>query len=143
MAKPLATLFGGTVTVIGMGVAIINYRQHKKEGQVPVPVVVTHIEERIPDSVLAIMLDGHKHNDAIIRSAVNQAGAKPIVFLYISEPKTRTTLPQMMEIVDPYLEDPEAKASFGKAESLALNAKVPSRRYVYMQSSIDTDVSHI
>ncbi len=141
--KPYATLFGGAVTVVGMAVAVINYRQHRKEGQVPVPVVVTHIEDRMPDSVLAVLLNGHVHNDAIIRSAVNQADTKPIIFLYVGEAKTRKAAPQMMEIVDPYLDDPEAKASFGKAESLALQAKVSDRRYVYMQGNADADVSHI
>ncbi|HEY4385591.1 MAG TPA: APC family permease, partial [Ktedonobacteraceae bacterium] len=58
VTKPLATGFGGTVALVGMLVAFINYRQYRKEGQVPVPVVVTHIEERIPDSTLAVLVGG-------------------------------------------------------------------------------------
>jgi hypothetical protein len=45
----------------------------------------------------------------------------------------RTAAPRMMEIVDPYLEDQQAKASFGKAENLARKAKIPERKYVYLQ----------
>ncbi|HEY4388555.1 MAG TPA: hypothetical protein VGN34_29235, partial [Ktedonobacteraceae bacterium] len=71
-----------------------------------------------------------------------QADAKPLIFLYIGKSKPRTSAPQMMEIVDPYLEDPDAKASFGKAESLAIQAKVPTRIYVYMQGNPDA-VTHI
>jgi hypothetical protein len=39
----------------------------------------------------------------------------------------------MMEIVDPYLEDEQARSSFGKAESAALKAKLPTRKYIYIQ----------
>jgi amino acid transporter len=143
ITKPLATIFGGTVTLLGLGVAFINYRQHQRQGQVPVPVVVTHIEERVPDSVLAVLLNGNEqHNEAVIRGAVSHGDSKPIIFLYVGAPTTRTAAPRMMEIIDPYLDDPEAKTSFGKAESLAINAKVPHRRYVYMQGNLD-DVTHV
>lgn len=135
-AKPLATVFGGGVTVLGMTVAYLNYRSHQKQGQVPVPVVVTHIEERQPDSVLAVLLEDNPHNDAVIRSAVGTAEEhRPVVFLYVGQPRTRTTAPRMMEIVDPYLDDPQAKAAFGKAEGLSLRSKVPARKYVYMQGN--------
>jgi len=44
----------------------------------------------------------------------------------------------MMEIVDPYLEDPQAKESFGKAESIALKHKIPTRKYVYLKGDLNT-----
>ena len=31
VAKPLATAFGGTVTIVGMSVAYFNYTRHKRE----------------------------------------------------------------------------------------------------------------
>lgn len=137
VTKPLATLFGGGVATLGMGIAYANYISHQRKGRVPVPVVVTHVEERLPDSVLAILTAGNGHNDAVIRAAVNNADhtgqKKPLVFLYLAERKTRPTAPRMMEIVDPYLEDPHAKEYFGKAESAALKAKIPTRRFVYLQ----------
>jgi hypothetical protein len=107
-----------------------------------VPVVVTRVEERLPDSVLAILTAGNGHNDAVIRAAVNNADhterKKPLVFLYLAEQKTRPTAPRMMEIVDPYLEDPNAKEYFSKAESLALKSKIPTRRFVYLPKEPDT-----
>jgi amino acid transporter len=145
VTKPLATGFGGTVALIGMGIAYANYVRSQKKGRVPVPVVVTRIEERVPDSVLAVLLPGSKHNDAVIHAAINAAEAeenKPVIFLYVSERKPREIAPRMMEIVDPYLEDAQAKESFGRAESLALNAKLPKRKYVYLREEPDV-VAHV
>jgi hypothetical protein len=137
VSKPLATLFGGGVAAIGMVVAYANYVGHKRRGRVPVPVVVTRVQERMPDAVLAVLTAANGHNDAVIRAAVNTADhterKKPLVFLYLAEPKPRTAAPRMMEIVDPYLEDQHAKEYFGKAEGQALKAKIPTRRFVYIQ----------
>jgi hypothetical protein len=43
----------------------------------------------------------------------------------------------MMEIVDPYLDDQQARQSFGKAESLALKAKLSDRQYIYLRGGAD------
>lgn len=142
VTKTLATEFGGGVALLGMAIAYANYSLHeKKTGLVPVSVVATRVQERLPDSVLAILTPTNGHNEAVIRAAVSNAShqeqKKPVVFLYLTEPKVRTTAPRMMEIVDPYLEDPQAKEYFGKAESAALKAKIPTRRFVYLQNAPD------
>jgi hypothetical protein len=54
VAKPLATAFGGTVTVVGMGIAYFNYARHKREEHLPV--AVTHSEEHLPGSTLAVLM---------------------------------------------------------------------------------------
>lgn len=133
--KPLATAFGGGVTVVGMAIAYINYIRTEKGGRVPVPVVVTRVHERLPNSVLAVLLPDNEHNYAVVRAAVNNAEEhnRPVMFLYVTKPGVRETAPRMMEIVDPYLEDQQAKEYFGKAESLALKHKIPTRKYVYLQ----------
>lgn len=135
VTKPLATAFGGGVAVLGMAIAYLNYIRTEKAGRIPVLVVVTRVEERLPDSVLAVLSPGNGKNDAVIRAAVNNAEehGRPVMFLYISEPKAREAAPRMMEIVDPYLEDQNAKENFGKAERLALKHKIPTRKYVYLQ----------
>jgi amino acid transporter len=125
--KPHATLFGGTVAGIGMLVAYINYRQQKQKGYVPV--VTTGLEGRLPGSVLAVLTAKNGHNDMVMRSAINSAEGKPVVFLYLG--KTRAErIPQIFEVYDPYLYDPQAKETFGKAEHLAQKSKSP-RKYVY------------
>jgi hypothetical protein len=132
VAKPLATTFGGTVASIGMIVAYVNYMYHKRRGRIPV--MITGVEGRLPGSILAVLTSGNGHNDAVIRAAVNHADGNPIVFLYVSDQKARGQrhVPSMFEVVDPYLDDLQAKEYFGKAENLAQKAKVP-RRYVYRQ----------
>ncbi len=139
--KPLATLFGGTVAGIGMLVAYINYRQQKEKGYLPV--VYTGIEGRLPGSVLAVLTAKNGRNDMVIRSAINSAEGKPVVFLYLGEPKA-ARIPQIFEVYDPYLDDPEAKKSFGKAENLAQKSKIP-RRFVYSaeEPGAVADVWHI
>jgi amino acid transporter len=125
--KRPATLFGGTVAGIGMLIAYITYRQQKQKGYLPV--VYTGIEGRLPGSILAVLTAKNGHNDMIIRSAINRAEGKPVVFLYLGEPRAER-IPQIFEVYDPYLYDLQAKKSFGKAENLAQKSKSP-RRFVY------------
>ncbi len=137
--KHLATEFGGAVTLLGMIVAYVNYRTSQKRGVVPVPLVVTRIDERMPNSVLAILTPNNPNNNAVIRGAINSAEPNtPMIFLYLTEHKPRVAAPQMMEIVDPYLEDQDAKNNFGKAEALAQRSKIPTRKYVYLKGGAET-----
>jgi len=136
VTKPLATAFGGSVTVLGMLIAIANYTVLRKRGQAPVPLVITRIGERLPDSILAILTPDSAHNDAVIEAAIHQAEAKrPVVFLYVSDQPLRQEAPQMMEIIDPYFEDLRAKKYFSKAEHLALKAKISNRRFLYQRQA--------
>lgn len=138
VTKPLATAFGGGVAGLGMLIAYINYIRHERTGRVPVPVVTTHVDQPLPDSVLAVLTAVNGHNDAVIRAAVNNANEHtPLVFLYVGKHQTRQTAPRMMEIVDPYLDDPHAKEYFGRAEGMALKAKIPTRHFVYLQEQPD------
>ncbi|GLV56172.1 hypothetical protein KDH_30150 [Dictyobacter sp. S3.2.2.5] len=134
VTKPLATAFGGGVTVIGMGLAYYNHNRQQKEGRVPVPVVVTRLQGTYPKTTLAILTPHNPHNGAVIRAAINNASADtPLLFLYLAGKRPRPSAPRMMEIIDPYLDDQEAKDTFGKAEALAIKAKVPNRTYIYLQ----------
>ena len=128
--KHQATAFGGSVTAFGMLVAFITYTRYKEKGRLPV-VVTTVVEGRLPDSILAVLSYDNPHNDAVIRAALNHADGKPVVFLYVGEPKAHP-VPSMFEFVDPYHDDQQAKEAFSKAENLARKSKVP-RRYVYRQ----------
>jgi len=127
VTKHLATLFGGTVAGFGMLIAYINYRRQKQKGYLPV--VTTGLEGRLPGSVLAVLTAKNGHNDMIIRTAISSADGKPVVFLYLGEPKA-ARIPQIFEVYDPYLNDQQAKESFGKAENLAQKSKIP-HRFVY------------
>lgn len=137
ITKPLATGFGGGVTLLGLLIAYINYRYQEKQGLVYVPAPMTRINQRIQDSVMAVLTADNGTNNAIIEAAVHSANNRPLIFLYVGQPVPRTTAPRMMEIVDPYLEDQKAKEYFGKAEALALKAKIPNRYYFYLEQKPD------
>ena len=142
--KRPATLFGGTVAGIGMLVAYFNYRRQKQKGYLPVvPVTITGVEGRLPGSILAVLTAKNGRNDMIIHSAIDSADGKPVVFLYLGEPRAER-IPQIFEVYDPYLYDPQAKKSFGKAENLAQKSKSP-RRFVYSteEPCAVADVWHI
>jgi amino acid transporter len=125
-----ATLFGGSVATVGMIIAYFNYRYQKQKGRTPV--MITGVEGRLPGSVLAVLTGENGNNDAVIRAAINHADGHPIVFLYVSDKAKTERTPSMFEVVDPYLDDLQAKEYFGKAETLAQKAKLP-RRFVYRQ----------
>ncbi len=137
VAKPLATAFGGTVAGIGMLVAYINYSQHRRAGRLPV--VTTGIEGRLPGSIMAVLTANNGQNEAVIRTALNEADGHPVVFLYVGKSRPGR-MPSMFEVYDPYLDDQQAKEYFGKAEHLAQRAKVPTR-YVYRQEEPGTVAS--
>ena len=127
VAKPLATIFGGSVTFLGMGIAYFTYTRKKQQGHVPVP--ITHVEEHLPGSVLAVLQADNTHNEAIIHSAIQNAHGKLVTFLYLGHATTYQA-PRLFEFHDPYYDDQQARRTFGKAEHLAQQAKI-ARRYVY------------
>jgi len=127
VAKPLATAFGGTVTIVGMGIAYFNYARHRREDHVPV--AVTQNEEYLPGSTLAVLMPESELNDAVIHSALTHANGKPVVFLYLGSGHPGPT-PRLFEFHDPYYDDEQAKKTFGRAEHLAQKSKV-KRLYLY------------
>ncbi len=129
VAKPLATAFGGTVTIIGMSVAYYNYARHKRQEHLPVP--ITHNEEYLHGSTLAVLMPDSKLNAAIIHSAINNARGNTVIFLYLGITPPKST-PDMLEFHDPYYYDDQAKKTFGKAEHLAQKTKV-KHLFLYRQ----------
>ena len=75
VSQPLATAFGCSVTLAGMGVAYVNYVRGRT------PMVTAYLTGCMPDSLLAVLSAGDEHNDAVINAAINHAHGKPIVFL--------------------------------------------------------------
>ncbi len=127
IAKPLATAFGATVTIVGMSIAYINYARHRREGYVPV--VITHMEERLPGSTLALLTSDKEHNEAVIHAAIDNPDGKPIVFLYLGS-NDMQQVPRLFEYHNPYHEDQQAKEAFGRAEHLTQKSKV-ARWFLY------------
>ncbi len=125
--KPLATAFGGSVSVLGMGIAFFNYSRHKKQGRVPV--LATQPEEPHPGSILAVLTSEPDHNQAVINAAVRNKEHAPITFLYIGESSSQRK-PEVFRLTSPYLDDVKAREVFGRANHLAEEGKIPSH-FVY------------
>jgi hypothetical protein len=94
-------------------------------------VPITHIEEHLPGSILAVLVADNTHNEALIRSAIQNAHGKPVTFLYLGHAKP-SQAPRLFEFHDPYYDDQQARRTFGTAEHLAQKAKI-ARRFVYRQ----------
>jgi hypothetical protein len=129
----MATIFGGSVTLLGMGIASFTYSRQKQQGHVPVP--ITHVEEHLPGSILAVLMADNMHNEAVIHAAIDNANGKPVTFLYLGQAKAYQA-PRLFEFHDPYYDDQQARSTFGKAEHLAQKAKI-ARRFVYRQQEPD------
>ncbi|GHO42444.1 APC family permease [Ktedonospora formicarum] len=134
-SKPLGTIFGGAVVLLGGGIAIINYMRQGSTLVLPTPLIA-----RAPGSVIAV-LGNEAHNQQVIDSALRKASsAQPVVFLYLSS-QTLKRSPRPFEIFDPYLEDPKAKEAFSQAEKSARREGVP-RQFVY-QLATPEKLAHI
>ena len=125
VSQPLATAFGCSVALAGMSVAYVNYIRGRS------PAVIPYLEGRIPDSLLAVLTAGDDHNDAIIKATIDNAYGRPVVFLYLAKPKVGR-VPQLFEVVDPYLEDQPAKDTLKQAALMARKARL-APRFVYRQ----------
>jgi hypothetical protein len=126
-AKPLATEFGGALTVVGVGISVLHYRYQQRQGQAPVflPMRLLH---PIPGSILVLLPSGDAHNDAVIRAAVSKAAGKPVVFLALGPlPPANVSF---MEFADPYLADRDARRTLSVARHEAEREKV-SAYYIY------------
>jgi amino acid transporter len=138
VAKPLATLFGGSVALIGMAIAFTNYRLHKRKGRVPV--VTTGVERNFPGAVLAILTSGSSANEAIMQAAVHNPGKRPVVFLYLGQ-HISTRQPELFRLIEPHLNDEQARKDLGHANFLAQQAGIVCR-FIYRHQDPDV-INHV
>lgn len=117
-AKPLATLFGGSVTLVGLAVAGLTYSMQRRRG-LPAVVPLVHRLEHIPHmrdghpSVLVLLDDSTAAEaEAIVEMALADARERDLVVVYIGDPSARGRRGSLLEIVDPYLADRPAQDVF-------------------------------
>jgi amino acid transporter len=149
VAKPLATEFGGGLTVIGLVVGLATYQNNRRSRPAvfPVPFRPQRAAESIAHAlgsqpsageVLVILPHEQLAAEAVIAEATRAAKSRGAVFVY------RGNAPAMdysdlLDITDPYLKDYSAHDAFARAERLA-RKDVPHRRYVYVPGNLSREV---
>lgn len=116
--KPLATIFGGGFTVIGVGVAFLYHQRLVQQGEAPVAPL--QLLRRIEDSLLIALSSSSEHNRQVVNAAIETADEHQLVFLYLSRKPTQS--PRFMQFADPYLTDIEAQRTLTYAQNQAKRA---------------------
>ena len=140
-AKPLATIFGGGLSALGVAIGVVTYRLAHRGGA---PAVFPHVlrDDRAPTlisrarrigacNVLAVVPSEPGPAVALAKAAMEVANNQPIVFLYRGQGLPQTGLPHLMEIVDPFFADPTAQDVLGRVEREA-RTHSGHRKYIYV-----------
>lgn len=127
IAKPLATLFGGSVAIIGMLIAYLYYRHEEKKGRIPV--LTTGVESNFPAQVLAVLASNDPENEAVVNAALSVDEPRPVVFLYLGQ-KTDEQRKEPFRLTEAHLNDTAAKDLLGRVNAQA-NQKHVDCRFIY------------
>jgi amino acid transporter len=149
VAKPLATEFGGGLTIVGLILGLMTYRYYRsrRPSVFPVPFRPQRAKESIATAlgnrpaageVLVILPHDQEAAEAVIAEAVRAADGRDALFLYRGD-RYPNQHHELLEVADPYLRDYSAHDAFARAEMLA-RGKVPNRRYVYMPGSLPREM---
>lgn len=119
-AKPLATIFGGGFTIVGLGIALLYHQRLIQQGEAPVAPM--HILQRMSNSILIALssVTASEYNRQVIDAAIETADNHQLVFLYLSRKPTQS--PRFMQFADPYLTDVEAQHTLTYASNRARRA---------------------
>ena len=148
-AKPLATGFGGGLTVVGLVIGLMTYRYYRsrRPSVFPVPFRPQRAKESIATAlgnrpsageVLVILPHDQQAAEAVIAEAARAAAGRGAVFLYRGD-RYPNQHHELLEVADPYLRDFSAHDAFARAEMLS-RGQVPNRRYVYMPGSLPREM---
>jgi amino acid transporter len=149
VAKPLATEFGGGLTVVGLVVGLLTYRQARRNRPAvfPVPFRPQRAAASIANAlgsqpsagdVLVVLPHEQLAAEAVIGEASRAAAGRGAVFVYRGNTPS-SDFSEMLEVADPYLKDYSAHDAFARAERMA-RKEVPHRRYVYLPGNLPSDV---
>jgi amino acid transporter len=118
--KPLATIFGGGFTVLGVSAALLYHQRLVQQGEAPVAPM--HILQSMSGSLLIALssVAARENNRQVIDAAIETADEHQLVFLYLSRKPTQS--PRFMQFADPYLTDVEAQRMLTYASNRAKRA---------------------
>ena len=147
IAKPLATAFGGGLTVLGLIVGYFTYRRARSHRPAVFPVpyqpdqAAASIAEALrgrPAEVMAILPHDTDRAVSVIGDAMSAASGGRIVFIYQGHRRPAGAA-EFREVADPYLKDYSAQDAFARAESMARRS-TPDRRYVYLPGNLRREI---
>ncbi len=125
VTKHDATIFGGSLTVVGMAIAIVHSRRQTQAGkQIVQP---SYALSHLPDSVFAIVRTDSMYNAEVIESAFRAANGRKVLVLFLSS--RIAPAPRFMQITDPASRDDEAQGAFRLAVSLSERSRTPTQVY--------------
>ena len=146
--KPLATAFGGGLTVLGLiiGLATYRYSRGRRPAVFPLPFRPQRAVESIAalghrraiGEVLVILPHEQLAAEAVIAEGARAAAGRGAVFLYRGNRYPRQHH-ELLEVSDPWLKDYSAHDAFARAEMLARKV-VPHRRFVYIPGSLPREM---
>ena len=147
--KPLATEFGGGLTVVGLVVGLMTYRYYRsrRPSVFPVPFRPQRAAESIATAlgnrpsageILVILPHDQLAAESVIAAATHAAAGRGAVFLYRGD-RYPNQHHELLEVADPYLRDFSAHDAFSRAEMLT-RGQVRNRRYVYMPGSLPREM---
>jgi amino acid transporter len=136
ITKRDATIFGSSLTVVGMAIAILHYRWRKQQGLNTVQ--PSWAMSFAPDSVFAIVRTGLEQNAQIIESAFQSARGRKVLVLFLSSKPVPSA--RIMQINDMALRDDEAQDAFRLAERLAFETRTPTQVF-YRNGAIGSAVT--
>src|SRR6202171_2203631 len=147
--KPLATEFGGGLTVVGLVIGLMTYRYYRsrRPSVFPVPFrpqraassIATALGNRpSAGEVLVILPHDQLAAEAVMAAAAHAVAGRGAVFLYRGD-RYPNQHHELLEVADPYLRDFSAHDAFARAEMLA-RVHLKNRRYVYMPGSLPREM---
>jgi len=149
VAKPLATEFGGGLTVIGLIIGLTTYRYYRRHQPAvfPIPFRPQRARASIASvlggnrsagDILVILPHEQLAAEAVLKEAARAASGRGAVFLYRGNQPLYDDA-ELLEVADPYLKDYSAHNAFARAETIA-RKDVPNRRYVYVPGTLPREI---
>ena len=122
--KPLATIFGGGLTLLGLAVAVANYQYLQRRGVAP---AYLSLPSPMPNSWLVLLSPDVQTSRKVVESVVRSAQSHPLAFLYLTPTLPDTNPPRLFEIRDRYGRDKTAQDVLSFAKRVSRRANVSAK----------------
>jgi amino acid transporter len=138
-AKPLATLFGGAITLVGLAVAGITYRSRRRGGRPGIVPVVQRLDQlatlqkagwQSREPVVVLLHGEGQDLEALVEAGIAEAAGGPLGFAFVGNVAAHDPGTRILEILDPYMADEAAHEAFRVVQRVT-RARHEPRHLVY------------